>query len=111
MAGDLLARCDQSPWQATPQNQCDVSEAFDRTGSNQPKPCAGRRHTAHSWPRECQRRSRFEAGAAKGQRRHQAALPSSAPNTTALIATWFQAKLKWQLAAYLERPKSNALTG
>jgi hypothetical protein len=28
-----------------------------------------------------------------------------------LIAAWFQTKLRWQLAAYLERPKSNALTG
>ena len=109
MAGDLPARRDQSPWQAMEQNQCDVSDAFDRTGSNQPRPRAGRRHTAHSTPHGCQRR--LPAGATKGQHRHQAALPSSAPNTAVLIAAWFQTKLRWQLAAYLERPKSNALTG
>ena len=29
--------------------------------------------------------------------------------TAALIAAWFQRKLRWQLAAYFERPKSSPL--
>jgi hypothetical protein len=47
MDGALRARRDQSAWQVMEQNQCDVSDALERIGSNQPKPRAGRRHTAH----------------------------------------------------------------
>ena len=48
MPGDLVAKRHQKPWQTIEQNQCEQREGFDRIGSNQPNPRAGRRQTAQS---------------------------------------------------------------
>ena len=46
MPGELRAKRDQKPWQGMEQKQTDGRGVFPSTGSNQPKPRAGRRQTA-----------------------------------------------------------------
>ncbi len=105
MAKDLLARRDQKAWQAIEQNQRDGrrrfgregapplefgGEAAGRTGSRQPNPWAGCRHTAHSSPRGCQARSRADGDMAG---LHHAASRRSAPNTRERMALRLKLKV------------------
>src|SRR5690606_14808378 len=75
-------------------------EAAGRTGSNQPKPWAGRRQTAQSIPRGCQSRRRSSAVMGVGQAMAHAALPmaasgaaSAAPKTRERMAARLKEKV------------------
>jgi hypothetical protein len=92
MAKDLLARRDQKPWQAIEQNQRDGRRRFERTGSRQPNPWAGCRHTAHSSPRGCQPRSRAVPESDMAGL-HHAASRRSAPNTRERMALRLKLKV------------------
>jgi len=48
MAEDPRAKRHQQLWQAIEQNQTEGRGRFDGTGSDQPKPRVGARHTAQS---------------------------------------------------------------
>ena len=50
MADDLPAKRDQNAWQAMQQKQTEGRGVFRGAGSNQPKPRAGREHTAQGGP-------------------------------------------------------------
>ena len=53
MADDLPAKRDQKPWQAMQQKETDGRGFFRGAGSNQPKPRAGREHTAQGRSGAC----------------------------------------------------------
>jgi hypothetical protein len=97
MADDLRAKRHQKPWQSIEQNHTEGRGRFERRGSNQPKPWAGRRQTAQSTPRGCQSRRRSLTGMGWIPT-HHAALPicsadSAAPKTSERMAARLKEKV------------------
>lgn len=95
MADDLRAKRHQKPWQPIEQNHTEGRGRFERRGSNQPKPRAGRRQTAQSTPSGCQARRRVSAVRDMDAPSHAASLriDCSAPNTNPRMAARLKEKV------------------